>query len=142
MRWNTDTMGFHAFCPVCGQRLMLCDECQHQEGAAPCNYCKETDSCRYNPPVSHADDLDNELEYINRFVDESQYDIQTNDAAQQQLRSLWTAYCFHNNLDCDTAVYDRNLQALWQEMGEMEDTDNNAWTDFDSFDLYMGQWLS
>ena len=26
MRWDTSTMGFRAFCPVCGNRLMLCDE--------------------------------------------------------------------------------------------------------------------
>lgn len=46
MLWNTDTQGFKAFCPVCGHRLMLCDEC-HQLGG-PCDYDRETDSCRRN----------------------------------------------------------------------------------------------
>lgn len=46
MRWNTDTMGFKAFCPVCGQRLMLCDECRHCPNAGPCDYDSGTDSCK------------------------------------------------------------------------------------------------
>jgi len=46
MRWNTDTMGFKAFCPVCGKRLMLCDEC-HQLGGG-CDYDSKADSCQFN----------------------------------------------------------------------------------------------
>lgn len=49
MRWDTDDRGFKAFCPVCGKRLMLCDECQHLENRKPCNFDTDTDSCRYNP---------------------------------------------------------------------------------------------
>ena len=45
MRWNTDTMGFKAFCPVCGERLMLCDECRHTEEPTPCDYDSKTDTC-------------------------------------------------------------------------------------------------
>lgn len=48
MMWNTETMGFKAFCPVCGGRLMLCDECRHS-GKGVCDYCRETDSCKHNP---------------------------------------------------------------------------------------------
>lgn len=48
MRWDTDQLGFKAFCPVCGKRLMLCDECQHC-GDGNCDYSSETDSCRHNP---------------------------------------------------------------------------------------------
>ncbi len=48
MRWDTDTRGLKAFCPICGQRLMLCDECQQLGG--PCNYDSRTDSCEFNPP--------------------------------------------------------------------------------------------
>ena len=47
MRWDTATMGFKAFCPVCGNPLVLCDEC-HQSGA-PCDYDSEEGSCRLNP---------------------------------------------------------------------------------------------
>ena len=49
MRWDTDTRGFKAFCPVCGKRLMLCDECQHTGKAGGCDYNSETGFCRYNP---------------------------------------------------------------------------------------------
>jgi len=56
MRWDTDTQGFKAFCPVCGQRLMLCDEC-HQLGC-PCDYDRETDSCHWNPPKEKLDNGD------------------------------------------------------------------------------------
>ena len=49
MRWDTDMRGFKAFCPVCGERLMLCDECQHTEKAGGCDYNSETGFCRYNP---------------------------------------------------------------------------------------------
>ena len=31
MRWDTAANGYKAFCPVCGNRLMLCDECLHSE---------------------------------------------------------------------------------------------------------------
>lgn len=45
MRWNTDTMSYKAFCPVCGKRLMLCDECRHTEEPTPCDYDNKTDTC-------------------------------------------------------------------------------------------------
>ena len=49
MQWDTDTMGFKAFCPVCGERLMLCDECLQVGGV--CDYDSETDTCKHNQPV-------------------------------------------------------------------------------------------
>lgn len=49
MIWDTEVMGFHAFCPACGERLMLCDECQHtvcQDGEPHnCDYNGATDHC-------------------------------------------------------------------------------------------------
>ena len=51
MRWDTDTMGFKAFCPVCGERLMLCDECRHTEEPSPCDYGMNGDGCWRNPPT-------------------------------------------------------------------------------------------
>ncbi|MEY8369760.1 DUF4314 domain-containing protein [Anaerovoracaceae bacterium 42-11] len=53
MRWDAESRGYKAFCPVCGQRLMLCDECQHSgpdgEFTGNCDFCTETDSCYRNP---------------------------------------------------------------------------------------------
>ncbi len=49
MRWDTDTRGLKAFCPVCGECLMLCNECRHTGKAGGCNYDSEIGFCRYNP---------------------------------------------------------------------------------------------
>lgn len=52
MTWDTDTDGFKAFCPHCGGRLMLCDECRHcTDGKIVCDYNSETDTCRFNQRV-------------------------------------------------------------------------------------------
>ena len=50
IRWNINTDGFKAFCPVCGKRLMLCDACQHRYGEFhdDCDYNSKTCTCRFN----------------------------------------------------------------------------------------------
>lgn len=52
MLWSVSDRGYKAFCPVCGQRLMLCDECMHSgpdgEFADRCDFCSETDTCKHN----------------------------------------------------------------------------------------------
>lgn len=50
MKWDIERDGYKAFCPVCGNRLMLCDECQHAEGngCIGCDYDSATDSCKHN----------------------------------------------------------------------------------------------
>lgn len=50
LRWNINDDGFKAFCPHCGKRLMLCDACKHRSGEYhdDCDYCSETDTCRFN----------------------------------------------------------------------------------------------
>lgn len=54
MMWNVSSNGYKAFCPVCGQRLMLCDECMHSipegECIGKCDYCSEDDTCQHNQP--------------------------------------------------------------------------------------------
>lgn len=61
MIWDTETLGFHAICPVCGKRLMLCDECQHTvcEDGEPhnCDYDRITDRCHRQKGVCAADVL-------------------------------------------------------------------------------------
>lgn len=50
MTWDVSSRGYHAFCPVCGERLMLCDECLHSgpngEYTGLCDYDSKTDTCR------------------------------------------------------------------------------------------------
>lgn len=43
--WDTDAEGYQAFCPYCGGRLMLCDECLHSEDCKGCDYNSKTDKC-------------------------------------------------------------------------------------------------
>lgn len=47
MSWNTTLWGYKAFCPVCGNRLMLCDECRHGDNGG-CDYDSATDTCKFN----------------------------------------------------------------------------------------------
>lgn len=52
--WDIETMGYKATCPICGMRLMLCDECQHRTGGkctGDCDYDAKTDTCRFNKPA-------------------------------------------------------------------------------------------
>ena len=51
MEWDIARLGYKAYCPVCGERLMLCDECLHRrdgEFTDDCDYDGQTDSCRFN----------------------------------------------------------------------------------------------
>ncbi len=52
MEWDVEMYGYKAYCPFCGERLMLCDECQHPNGESKrclsCDYDSETDTCRFN----------------------------------------------------------------------------------------------
>ena len=47
MRWDVKRLGYQAFCPVCGERLMLCGECLHapDNTCGSCDYNAEDDSC-------------------------------------------------------------------------------------------------
>ena len=77
--------------------------------------------------------LEQELDYIVGFAVESCFD---NELACQQLRSLWTAYCFHRGLDVDTEEYDAALAGIWKEVSGGEE-DTAYWSNFDSFDQFM-----
>ena len=47
--WDTERDGYQAFCPYCGEVLMLCDECQHSEQRQPCDFDMSTGMCRHRP---------------------------------------------------------------------------------------------
>jgi len=51
MHWDTDKMGFKAFCPVCGNPIMLCDECRYAKTTGPCDYDSKTGACRQNTEI-------------------------------------------------------------------------------------------
>lgn len=49
--WDLKMLGYKAFCPSCGERLMLCDACQHRSDDRfldDCNYSGDSNSCRFN----------------------------------------------------------------------------------------------
>ena len=51
MMWDIERDGYKAYCPYCGERLMLCDECQHRnegEFTNDCNFDSKNDVCRFN----------------------------------------------------------------------------------------------
>ena len=78
-----------------------------------------------------------EMEYLKEFVRKGWFD---EELARDQLRCLWTAYCFHQRLDVDTSGYDSGLLDLWDTMAE-EEAEKAGWSDYDSFDNFMCRYL-
>lgn len=74
-----------------------------------------------------------EFQYIISYAEEVCFEIEP---AHSQLRSLWTAYCLHHNLDVDTSKYDHDLMDIWAQVSATEG-DTAYWSDFDSFDAFM-----
>lgn len=65
MNWDVKTMGYKAYCPRCGERLMLCDECQHRiDGSytGDCDFDTLTDTCRFNTGREKAQSIQGRLE--------------------------------------------------------------------------------
>lgn len=84
---------------------------------------------------------DGEFEYLLRFVTEARDASSTNEELfANQLLSLWTAYCLHKNMMCDTAAYDNKILRIWGLIEE-DDKPEGCYKDFDGFDLFMGQYL-
>lgn len=85
-----------------------------------------------------------EFEFILDFAKKMDFYFQ---AARQQLRSLWTAYCLHNDMECDTKDYDNDIRTIYNVVSK---NDSCQWVDneeegingFDLFDLFMGEELS
>ena len=78
-----------------------------------------------------------ELDYLLKFA--ASADFETGELAEKQLRALWTAFCFHENLDVDTAEYDAKLQALYQQLPG--DRTSCSWYDYEGFSRYMREFL-
>ena len=39
MTWDVEKEGYVAYCPHCGSKMMLCDECLHADDAKVCDWC-------------------------------------------------------------------------------------------------------
>lgn len=81
---------------------------------------------------------DAEFEFLKEFAKTGDFDFAT---TREQLRALWTAYCFHEGLDVDTARYDRYLRDLWDAMPKGSDLRDIDWRNFDAFDNFMCAFL-
>lgn len=46
MRWDIKKDGYVAYCPHCGSKMMLCDECFHSDDAPICNWSPRNGCCR------------------------------------------------------------------------------------------------
>lgn len=83
--------------------------------------------------------IDAEFDYLQAFAKIGDFDYQL---ARDQLRALWTAYCFHEGLDVDTARYDRYLRDLWDGIPAGSDLRDADWRNFDAFDNFMRAYLA
>lgn len=46
MRWNVEKEGYVAYCPHCGSKMMLCDECIHADKTVICDWNPLNGCCR------------------------------------------------------------------------------------------------
>lgn len=72
-----------------------------------------------------------EFDYLKCFATEGCF---TTVDAGEQLRVLWTAYCFHTGAMVDTGPYDLDLQKVWACLDKREDC---LWSSYDEFDSFM-----
>ncbi|MCI8351949.1 MAG: hypothetical protein HFJ86_12445 [Oscillospiraceae bacterium] len=138
MRWDTDTQGFKAFCPVCGKRLMLCDECIHAEdnSGGRCDFDSEKDGCWRNPPENPPLDSTgkSEFDYILEYIREGSFEgLEEID----RLRALWTAYCLRKGFTVDKDAYASRLRHLWRGL-QKNGTSEFKGDDYGRFEYIMG----
>lgn len=131
-------------CPFCGVKPMV-KLTEDNVGLVACPYCGG--QMRFYGDEKEAVKLWNnwqgekiaELEYIKSFIRECDFEAKT---CCDQLQCLWTAYCFHHNLDVDTLDYDMDLAELWNIVKKAEIMPDKAcWHDSDSFDDFMCVYL-
>lgn len=46
MRWDVEKEGYTTYCPHCGSKMMLCDECLHSDNAPICDWNPRNGCCR------------------------------------------------------------------------------------------------
>ena len=72
-----------------------------------------------------------EFKYLLDFAKGADFFFRTQ---RVQLRSLWTAYCFHANMDVDTKAYDRDLRLVWEALPVNREEDSGG--DFSTYELF------
>lgn len=74
-----------------------------------------------------------EFKYLRNFVQQSSFEDKN---SRDQLRCLWTAYCFHQNLDPDMFEYDNDLLELWSLLFDRGHKTAD-WEDTEGFEGFM-----
>ena len=93
--------------------------CATEEQAKTFKARQEFSNLYHIKPMPYIDNsYQEEFDYILEQIESS--DSLDEMVVMQQLRCLWTAYCFHNNLDVDTAGYDNRMMEMWNVMQENE----------------------
>ena len=108
-----------------------------QENSMKCVELKGKDSARIIGSMQDKISREAEIKYLKTFARQNWFD---EEIGRNQLRCLWTAYCFHHGLDVDTLGYDNDLFGLWGVMME-EESETMGWKDYDSFDNFMCKYL-
>jgi len=129
-------------CPFCGGKLThlstypgmvafyICEDCQ-MRFEVPFH-----DDQEFDETLNNRKDGEKKIEFswIEQFIKQNDFD-------HDSLRCLWTTYCLHHNLDVDTAEYDVGIANMWFVMNKSE-RDTVDWYDLNSFDNFMGMWLT
>lgn len=74
-------------------------------------------------------DFSSEFDYLKNFAKTVVADDANCELVNYQLRALWTAYCFHNDIFVDTYEYDTKLAELYQIIKDH--------VEFEKFDNFM-----
>lgn len=79
-----------------------------------------------------------EFRFLLHYAKEAFFD---EEICRDLLRVLWTAYCLHKGLTTISAQYASELLKVWCEVVEGSEGDAADWSDFRSFDTFMGRYL-
>lgn len=80
-----------------------------------------------------------EWQFLVDYVKDDTTDFR-NAVCRSQLMALWTAYCMHNDLDVDTAMYDAVLKDLFNALSDEQKAELHC-VRLPEFDSMMAQWL-
>lgn len=80
-----------------------------------------------------------EWEFLLGYVKDNTVHFYT-ETCRNQLLALWTAYCMHNDLDVDTAMYDAVLMDLFNALSDEQKAELHC-TRLPELDCMMAQWL-
>lgn len=134
LQWDVMEQGYKAVCPYCGGRLMLCDACQHRgpDGnyTGDCDYCTETDSCRFNPkptrmvnyllsvsfPMKEGAEQYDKVQLTNEIFEE----LRLEESLRAALDKTGVKYAIFSGADIDPAVLPKDIIEAFERQEAVE----------------------